>query len=59
MDLEIVNYSEFHIHALLKDTNNHAKCLVSGFYGRLEITERHLSWELLNHVNMNIDIHWC
>lgn len=59
VELEIVNYSDFLIHALVKETECQDECLISGFYGRPETTERHLSWELLSQVNVDNDLPWC
>lgn len=59
MEMEIVNYSTFHIHTLVKETECQVQRYSSSFYGQPETSNRSLSLELLSRINKSNDIPWC
>lgn len=59
VELEIVNYFDFHIHALVKGMERQDEGLILGIYGWPKTNERHLSWELLSRITLSNDLPWC
>lgn len=47
VDLEIINFSSFHIHSMIKNSSNSQCWHLTAFYGNPETSKRNESWQLL------------
>lgn len=59
VDLEILNYSQWHIHSLIKNDGGRDKWFFTGFYGHPDASKRKLSWELLSSLKPRSGEAWC
>lgn len=57
-DLEIYNYSRYHINAIVKDEDGHHDWKFTGFCGRQESARRTESWALLKHLKNHQPVPW-
>lgn len=57
--LNIVNYSQYHIHSKVRQHESDVGFLLTSFYGRPNVSERLASWELLDKINQEKALPWC
>lgn len=58
-ELEVVNFSDFHIHSKIRDTSKKTICYLTGFYDALETSKQIQSWILLGKINPGMNTRWC
>lgn len=58
-EIEIVNYSQFHIHAKVQDLYAITDGFITGFYGNLDSRKRQFSCELVPCINSETWQPWC
>ncbi|XP_040986473.1 uncharacterized protein LOC121234570 [Juglans microcarpa x Juglans regia] len=59
VEVEIVNYSRWHVNAWVMDGELRKRWLFTGFYGHLETAKRKSSWELLQQLKPEGQVPWC
>lgn len=59
INLEIVNYFNYHIHTQICEAVFGRRHLLTGFYGHIEIGRRSESWGLLHKLSLDVDQKWC
>jgi hypothetical protein len=59
VNVEIFNYSRFHIQALVKDDDGNAFWKLTGFYGHPSRDKRRDSWSLLKFLKYCPSLPWC
>lgn len=59
ISLEIVNFSNHHIHSNIRESNSDMIWSLIGFYGIPETNKRVDSWKLLFRIQQHIEIRWC
>lgn len=58
-DLEVINYSSFHIHTKIINLANAQCWFLIGFYGNPETSKRQNSWKLLSKISEYVEAPWC
>lgn len=56
--LEMINYSNHHIHARIREVGSENTQFIIGLYDSPNICSREASWSLLASLNHNTDL-WC
>lgn len=56
--VEIHNFSQNQILAWVEDTSLGAKWMLTSFYGELETSHRHRTWEFLKSIKPSLSIPW-
>lgn len=59
MPVEILNFSNYHIHSKITSGGNGSDWCLTDFYGISEISKRCGSWELLNRIKNIAGGNWC
>lgn len=59
ISFEIVNFSNYHIHTKIWESNTRVWWLLTGFYSIPETSKRVDSWDLLGRINQEIVKRWC
>lgn len=59
VELEVVNYSDFHIHTKVTVTPNEVVGYLTGFYGAPETSKRSQSWNLLGKIDPGVNSSLC
>lgn len=54
IDLEIINFSESHIHTKIRENSIRVECYLTGFYGAPEIGKWTESWNLFENINPGV-----
>lgn len=57
--LEVVNFSNFHIHTSMKELDCGVGCFLTGFYSQPDTACRGDSWQLLAKITTDINRKWC
>lgn len=58
-DLEIINFTDFHIHNKIVEKFLGVISFLTIFYGVPEMSNRNGSWNLLGRVNPGQNVRWC
>ncbi|XP_035546588.1 uncharacterized protein LOC118348634 [Juglans regia] len=59
LEVEVLNYSRWHINAWIKEVQGNDKWLLTGFYGQPETNLREETWSLLSSFKPQEDKGWC
>lgn len=57
--VELVNYSNHHIHIKVQSSSSNETGLILGFYRYPETHKRQASWSFFSRINPNSDLPWC
>lgn len=57
--IEIMKFSNYHIHSNISKRGTGAKWCLTGFYGIVETSKRNGSWALLDRIKQTIVENWC
>ncbi|KAF5449972.1 hypothetical protein F2P56_030362 [Juglans regia] len=58
-EVEILNYSQHHINAMVRSEEKKMSWLLSGFYGHPVVSKRKNTWDLLSLLNSASEMPWC
>lgn len=59
IELEIINYSTFHIHTKVMENSLGVVSFLTSFYSAPEVGKRACTWNLLGRINSGMDANWC
>ncbi|XP_042974710.1 uncharacterized protein LOC122306347 [Carya illinoinensis] len=57
--VELVNYSQHHIHMLVTEEEDQQQWFCTGFYGHPETSKRSSTWNLLSMIRPSFNQAWC
>lgn len=59
IEIQIINYSNSHIHFRGHDDKIRKEVFITDFYGQPDTSKRSESWSLLSRINQGLDKPWC